>query len=72
MSSTLRIQHLIINLNRAFSMAKNKAYLTYVRQQTSLSFKILTDSKLILRRERGSSLVDRYTSDTKDNAICST
>ena len=72
MSSTLRIQHLIINLNRAFSMAKKKAYLTYVRQQTSLSFKILTDSKLILRRERGSSLVDRYTSDTKDNAICST
>ena len=72
MSRTIRIQHLVINLNKAFSMAKNKAYLTYVRQQKSLSLKILTDSKLTLRRECGSSLVDRYTSDTKDNAICST
>ena len=72
MSSTLRIQHLIINLNRDFSMAKNKSYLTYVRRQTSLSLKILTDSKLVLRCECGSSLVDRYTCDPKDNAICST
>lgn len=53
-------------------MAKNKSYLTYVRRQTSLSLKILTDSKLVLRCECGSSLVDRYTCDPKDNAICST
>lgn len=58
-SSTLKIQHLIVSPNRDFSRAKNKAYLTYVRQQTSSSLEILFDSKLVFRLECGSSLVDR-------------
>lgn len=57
-SSTLKIQHLI-SPNRDFSRAKNKAYLTCVRQQTSSSLDILFDSELVLRLESDSSSADR-------------